>query len=248
MAHVYNSEFMQYAAESSDRSAGIVTAAIASALKVKSVLDIGCARGTWLRAWAAAGADDIQGVDGNYVDRTTLQIPAHLFTPHELSTPVDLGRKFDLVQSLEVGEHIATSASDTFVANIVRHARNLILFSAAPPGQGGEFHINEQPYDFWRAKFAKAGFVAVDAIRPTIADDATISYWYRYNIMLYVAKDFVRELPPEFAARAVPDSQPIADVSPFAFRLRKAVVARIPGAVQDRIAAFKARLLPTGRF
>ena len=50
------------------------------------------------------------------------------------------------------GEH-----ADTFVQNLVRHASGAILFSAAPPGQGGEFHVNEQPYEYWRGKFQRCG-------------------------------------------------------------------------------------------
>ena len=36
---------------------------------VQSVVDIGCARGTWSREWQAQGVNDIVGVDGEYVDR-----------------------------------------------------------------------------------------------------------------------------------------------------------------------------------
>ena len=61
-----------------------------------------------------------------------------------LANPVDLGRKFDLVQSLEVGEHLPKSAADTFVETLVKHG-DVVLFSAASVGQGGHDHINEQP-------------------------------------------------------------------------------------------------------
>jgi hypothetical protein len=35
-----------------------------------------------------------------------------------------------------------------FVYCLARHARRFVLFSAAPPGQGGEFHVNERPFEY----------------------------------------------------------------------------------------------------
>jgi hypothetical protein len=34
----------------------------------------------------------------------------------------------------------------------------MVLFSAAPPGQGGEHHVNERTYEFWRGLFARHGY------------------------------------------------------------------------------------------
>src|SRR5262249_33106071 len=145
--HSYDSAFMGYAETSSRRSAIIVSELLRAPLMVDSVLDIGCGYGTWLAAWKRAGAAVIHGVDGPYVDRNRLVIPREAFTPADLAAPFTLEGSFDLVQSLEVGEHIAEASSGQFIANIVNHSNGLILFSAAPPGQGGEFHVNEKRYD-----------------------------------------------------------------------------------------------------
>jgi SAM-dependent methyltransferase len=244
----YDSDFMRYAAQSSDHSATAVTSFLASKLEILSVLDVGCARGTWLRAWIKAGATDIAGVDGSYVERDTLEIPESAFSAQDLGAGFDLARRFDLVQSLEVGEHIPEESADRFVASIAKHARDWIVFSAAPPGQGGALHVNERPYDYWRAKFAGHGYVAVDAIRPAIAGDARVSYWYRYNIVLYASREGLARLPADLRRHVVPENAPIADISPLLFRLRKAVIAFLPRSLQDRIATLKAKALPTGRF
>ncbi|MBI5607258.1 MAG: hypothetical protein HY902_00090, partial [Deltaproteobacteria bacterium] len=42
-------------------------------------------------------------------------------------------------------------------------------------------------------------------------------------------------------ATRVPDGQAIADVSPRLYRLRKAVVRRLPAALADQLARWKAR-------
>ena len=164
----YDRRFMEYAAHSSPRSAQAITSLLYAMIIPKSVLDMGCALGTWLRCWSELGVVDIHGIDGSYVHQSCLEIPQSSFTSVDLNESFDLGRQFDLVQSLEVGEHIRNLGSDKFVQNITRHAERFILFSAAPPGQGGENHINEQEYEFWRERFAQHEFAVLDCVRPLI--------------------------------------------------------------------------------
>lgn len=154
MSHAYDSRFMSYADRSSRASARRVAGLILAELPVASVLDIGCAKGTWLNVWSELGVGEIQGVDGEYVERDQLVIPPERFHAWNLAQPLDLARQFDLVQSLEVAEHIGAEHAGIFVENLVRHSRGIVLFSAAPPGQGGEFHVNEQHCDYWREQFA----------------------------------------------------------------------------------------------
>ena len=130
-------------------------------MPIKSVLDLGCGQGVWLASWVRLGAKDVQGIDGPYVDQERLHIPKERFQGRDLARPVDLGRHFDLVQSLEVAEHLPQSAAEQFVDSLVRHGP-LVLFSAATPGQGGENHINEQPWEYWREKFAARGYEVFD--------------------------------------------------------------------------------------
>ena len=246
--HTYNNAFMQYAARSSSYSATTIASMLRSKLRFASVLDIGCATGRWLRAWSEAGITDLHGVDGEYIDRQQLELPELMFTAVNLNRAFDLGRQFDLVQSLEVGEHIEESASDIFAECLVRHARRYILFSAAPPGQGGEYHINEQPYEFWRQRFERRGFITFDAVRPAIVHDKKISYWYRYNLLLFIRRELLPEIPNDLREKMVHTNDQIRDLSPVAFRLRKAIVGRLPTGVQHQIARLKSKLLPTGRF
>lgn len=248
MSHVYDSHFMDYAGASSRHSAQTVARMLRAVLPIDSVLDVGCATGAWLAAWREAGVGDIHGADGDYVDRDRLMIPIERFHSADLSRALDLRRRFDLVQSLEVAEHIAAEHADQFVANLVSHSSGLVLFSAAPPGQGGEHHINEQPYDYWRRKFAGHGFRAFDYVRPRLAADASVSFWYRFNTLLYVRDDRIAGLPPDVRSTQVADASAIRDVSPALFRLRKWIVRSLPHGMQQGLARLKARLLPSGRF
>lgn len=241
MSHQYNTDFMSYADRTSRFAAQTVAITLRGWFSIDSLLDVGCAKGTWLSVWRDEGVQDIQGVDGDYVDRNMLAIPADRFSARDLSHPFDFSRRFDLVQSLEVAEHIPAAAADIFVDNLVRHASGLILFSAAPPGQGGEFHVNEQSYDYWRQKFAAHGYVACDCLRPRLAGNGQISFWYRYNTLLYVQRDRLPEAPEEVRASVIPQGTPVRDVAPTWFKLRKAVVRQLPSGTREWLARAKAR-------
>jgi SAM-dependent methyltransferase len=236
----YDDRFLDYVANTSDYSAKRVVGALQILGPIGSVLDVGCARGTWLHAWSQAGARDICGVDGDYVDTAALLIDRRQFISADIATGFDLGRRFDLVQSLEVAEHLPIAASATFVASLTRHSRGLVLFSAAPPGQGGEHHINEQPYDYWRDLFRGCGYSAIDCVRPRLAGDRAVSFWYRYNLMLYVSDQRMRDLPKEIRQCAVPDNKLIEDIAPLLFKIRKFAVRPLPRSAIRGLARIKA--------
>ena len=248
MSYPYDSQFMEYSVRSSGHSAAKVIRILRRALPIESVLDVGCAHGTWLKEWQASGVQDVHGVDGEYVDVAGLAILPCEFTSADLSYPVSLNRTFDLVQSLEVGEHITPSASATFVEGIVEHSRGVVLFSAAPPGQGGEFHINERPYEFWRALFRSHNFFPFDYVRPLISEDRSISFWYRLNTLLYIRSDRIHGLDLILRKAQIPEETPIPDFSSVAFKVRKAVVRQLPYSAQHKLARLKARFLPSGSF
>lgn len=155
--------------------------------KIESVIDIGCGTGTWLAVAKENGINDIIGLDGAYVDRSFLHIESDLFKEQDLSKTFNLNRKFDIAFCLEVAEHIDAANADNLVASIINHA-DLILFSAAIPGQDGEGHINEQWVDYWIEKFKKHNFVFYDVMRPHFWNDRNVEWWYKQN-MFIVARE-----------------------------------------------------------
>lgn len=194
----YASGFYDAFAEGSRASAAEIAPLVVDLLgEVHSVLDVGCGIGTWLVAFADLGVNELRGVDGDYVDRGQLRVPAEDFSAHDLAQPLHLGRTFDLVMSLEVAEHLDASRAGTFVDSLCEHAREAILFSAAAPGQGGKHHVNEQWPSYWIPRFAERGFTAFDVIRPRVWQDDKVEWWYRQNTFL-----FARGAAAERLARA----------------------------------------------
>jgi SAM-dependent methyltransferase len=193
LGSTYDGEFFEELDGDVRASAGVIAPMIVDLLRPSSILDVGCGRGTWLHAFADLGVSDILGVDGPHVAAADLEIPAERFLARDLREPLDLGRSFDLVMSLEVAEHLAPDLGSTFVESLARHA-NTVLFSAAIPFQGGAGHVNEQWQSHWAAEFAKHGFVPVDAIRPRVWTDPHVAFWYAQNILLYVREGSAPEL------------------------------------------------------
>jgi len=233
-SEIYTSAFYARTERSAAAAAAIV-GIVRELVPVTSVLDAGCARGTWLSAWRRAGCEDAIGIDGNHVDRTRLLVPPQSFVETDLSQPFALGRRFDLLQCLEVAEHLPSARNRGLVDDLTAHS-DVVLFSAAPPGQGGAGHINEQPYDVWRALFATNGYSAFDCIRPEISNRRDIPYWYRYNLLLYVRTG--PNMPALSGQLEVGTSVP--DVSSPLFKLRKAFFQRMPAPLLDRLAEINA--------
>lgn len=242
----YDSAFFRYTTASNDHSAKTVAELVGGWLRPASVVDFGCAQGAWLAAWQQAGVATVQGVDGDYVDRKSLRIAADAFVARDLAQPIDLKRRFDVAMSVEVAEHLAAAVAAPFVATLCQHA-DIVLFSAAPPGQGGEHHLNEQPYGYWRDLFAAQGYGCFDAIRPQLVDDSKIQPWYRYNLFLYANPAGVLRLPGPVAALRIPPGTTVPDISPLPYQLRKALVRTLPPALADHLARAKARLASFGR-
>jgi SAM-dependent methyltransferase len=209
----YNQDFYNSYRAASHLSGSLYLGKIFEAFKPNSILDIGCGVGTWLRAAKELGVGEIQGVDGDYVKRDELEIDSSSFRAHDLTTPLDLGRKFDLAISMEVGEHLPTEKSDVLVGTLTRHA-DVVLMSAAIPHQGGTDHINEQWPDFWATKFASCGYVPVDWARPRLWSEDRIDYYYIQNGLLYVKQELLERFPVLEAASIPPDHWSLRTIHP----------------------------------
>ena len=137
-----------------DRKNEAVMLAITSVLGIPpSHLDVGSGTGAMINLTRRLGSDAI-GID-------LLPRPdwAHLIE-HDLTEPIDLGRKFNLITSIEVAEHIPESGAEVYLDNIARHAEEgtILVFSAAMPGQQGDGHVHNMPSYWWREKFDDRGF------------------------------------------------------------------------------------------
>ncbi|WP_084801366.1 methyltransferase domain-containing protein [Bradyrhizobium sp. Ec3.3] len=224
--HSYSEDFFEYTERGAISSAKELVRLVVPLLQPSSVLDVGCGRGAWLREWKAAGVKTAKGVDGPYVRVESLHIPREEFLPVNLSTPFRVGDKFDLVTSFEVAEHLDPLCSDTFISSLTAHG-DLVAFSAATPGQGGENHINERPLVFWQERFGSLDYEAYDVIRLALKDNKAVEPWYRFNTILYAKRDIADLLPHGVQkTRIAPNG--IEEIGDLGWRLRKSILRSLP--------------------
>jgi hypothetical protein len=137
-----------------------------------------------------------------------------------------LDRRFDLVNCLEVAEHLDGSRADSFVADLCALG-DAVAFSAAIPGQGGTHHVNEQFQSYWIERFRSQGFVPLDCLRHQIWGNDRVAWWYVQNLFLFVRESRLADYPKAHeAARPWPQDL----VHPRAY-----VTATVPSQMSPRM-------------
>jgi len=132
---------------------------------------------------------------------------------HDLTQPLRISRdgdieagladhhakRFDLISCLEVAEHLPLDSHQTLVDTIVRHLRykpnmddasGYLLFSAAPPGQGGEHHIGCRPAVQWRGMFYERGISYRDDLTRQLSHlfgyvTGPATHWLAANLQVF---------------------------------------------------------------
>lgn len=212
-ASPYSPEFYDWQEEGALRSAREIVPQVLGLVRPESVLDVGCGTGVWLSVFQENGVQDIQGVDGEYIERDRLKIPQEKFKEHDLENGFDLEKQFDLVSCLEVAEHISEGNARNFIDSLTRHAP-AILFSAAIPHQGGVSHVNEQWPSYWASLFREKGYVPLDVVRRKVWDNENVEWWYAQNVLLFVKTDSLVNNPSLLQALALTNASQLDLVHP----------------------------------
>lgn len=150
----------------------------------KYIADFGCGNGAYTRIFNEYGFD-CRGFDGN---PETNALTNGLCEVLDLSKVCDLQCKFDWVVSLEVGEHLPKEFENTFISNLVNHARSGIILSWAVPNQGGWGHFNEQPNDYIKQKFSDLGWENDIASEQKLRLNSTLP-WFPNTVMVFKKKN-----------------------------------------------------------
>ncbi len=155
-------------------------------LNPQSIIDIGCGCGIYLRAFKDLGIVDVIGYDGskNALKKSLLNNGIKL---HDVRKPLKLKRRYDLCLCIEVAEHIQKKYSGLLIDNLT-NLSDIILFTAATPGQGGINHINEQHPNFWINLFKEKGFEYCEQLSKKIRNEMSskqVISWICKNLMIF---------------------------------------------------------------
>jgi SAM-dependent methyltransferase len=186
---IYDRAFYTEQVDGSARSARIVVPLVMKLVRdVRSVVDVGCGTGVWLASFKDAGVPRILGLDGGAAaEQGQLEIDPEEFRDANLELGIKFDESFDLCLCLEVAQHLTDRASSSIVRDVCKLS-DVVLFSAAIPGQGGTHHINERWPSYWVDLFASEGYEVLDVIRGRIWHDARVEWCYRQNLLLFANK------------------------------------------------------------
>lgn len=138
----------------------IVVDAVMETLNPKSIIDIGCGNGDLVEGFSRVIKAPCYGIEGtvNALNSMSTWLGNYVFI-RDIRHPLDdfLLQRPDLAICLEVAEHLEEEYANVFVDNLCSLS-DTILMSAAPPGQGGNHHVNCQPWCYWFYKFTARGY------------------------------------------------------------------------------------------
>lgn len=186
---IYDQEYYDSVVEGpAVRSAGSISESVVREFKPNSVIDVGCGTGALLQAFRNKGCE-IFGLEYSkaalaYCHARQLDVQKFDLENEGLG----LNRKFDVAISMEVAEHLPAMVADRYV-DLLTGLSKVIIFTAAPPGQGGADHVNEQPPSYWIMKFQQRGFNHADDLsrlwREQWRAAGNVESWYYQNLMIF---------------------------------------------------------------
>jgi len=184
---IYDANFFKENDERTMFSAEVIAESIISHFGPSTVMDVGCGSGVLLH-FLNSHSVQVEGIE--YSDAALSMCRSRGLRVQKFNLEEDVGvdtRKFDLVVSTEVAEHLPESCASRYVDLLCRIS-DTVLFTAATPGQGGIDHINEQPHEYWIDKFNARGFeydgVLSSKLRSTWKEKGTL-WWYHNNAMVF---------------------------------------------------------------
>lgn len=186
---IYDGEYYDTIVEGpAVRSAGAIADSIVSEFRPKRVIDVGCGTGALLEALREKGCE-VSGLEYSeaglaYCRRRGLDVRKFNL---EVDT-LESDRTFDVAVSMEVAEHLPERIASRYVA-LLANLSDVIVFTAAPPGQGGADHVNEQPPDYWITRFRQHDFeLAQEQVRrwrERWKSAGNVESWYYQNLMIF---------------------------------------------------------------
>ncbi|MDK2917584.1 MAG: hypothetical protein PWQ37_317 [Candidatus Petromonas sp.] len=122
----------------------------------RTVLDAGCAKGFLVEALRDRGVE-AYGIDIS--EHAISQVREDIKPYCKVASILDpLDRKYDLIISIEVLEHLTEYEGIRAIENLCNHTEH-IIFSSTPEDIEEFTHVNVRPMDYWVKLFALNGFI-----------------------------------------------------------------------------------------
>jgi SAM-dependent methyltransferase len=192
--NIYNENFYKSvevrAIETADR---VIKILFESLPAIESVKDIGCGSGIWIKKFheakklkRAIGFDLAEALIPN---KKVLRSEIEFFPVDFENVEENIFPKTDLSIFLEVAEHLSEGTAKKIIKFICKTS-DLVIFSAAIPGQGGYNHMNEHSMQYWVQLLEANKFIVFDLFRSELNKFKRLPFYYRNNIILAVSEEY----------------------------------------------------------
>jgi SAM-dependent methyltransferase len=185
---VYDSDYYATAEGPVVASARRIARSIWDDFAPSRVIDVGCGTGALLEALRDRGCE-VYGLE--YSEAALKSCRSRKLSVQKFDLETDIfndDRAFDLAVSMEVAEHLPQTCADRYI-DLLARLSPVIVFTAAPPGQGGTAHLNEQPLSYWISKFQERGFSLAEELSRRWRENwdaaGDVKHWYRQNLMIF---------------------------------------------------------------
>ncbi|QIZ69176.1 class I SAM-dependent methyltransferase [Oxynema aestuarii] len=147
--HGYDRAFYENIENFNTECYDLLARTIVAEFNPKKLVDVGCGSGGISLALMKAGCGEIVAFDYS-LDAVKMARSKGLPSVEQidLTQAETIPARGDVCICLEVAEHLPESAASKLCQLLSEAAPNLV-FTAAPPGQGGHLHLNEQPQSYW---------------------------------------------------------------------------------------------------
>jgi 2-polyprenyl-3-methyl-5-hydroxy-6-metoxy-1,4-benzoquinol methylase len=129
---VYSSDFYSSRDAATGHAAKAILGIVMGVVPARSVCDVGCGTGTWIRVAKELGAVEVLGIEGAWVEDKHLVVEPDNIRRQNLEQPINSEGRFHLAICLEVAEHLSPIRGPGLVADLCRLS-DAVLFSAAIP-------------------------------------------------------------------------------------------------------------------
>lgn len=176
------------------KTAGDVVRILNKHLDFKSVIDLGCGTGVYVREFKKIGKN-VLGVDGNR--DADPPILADLRDKQPLAD-VYMPGGFDMSFSIEVAEHIEPNYADIFTKNLKINSKKWIVMTTCPPNRSWSkytevAHLNEQPKKYWIDRIQdnkwKYRHELTEKLQGEFCEITGMMKWFNHDLMIFECVD-----------------------------------------------------------
>ena len=183
---IYDADYYEKIEATMSLSAVVIAESILRYFNPKSVVDVGCGTGSLLVQFNNKKIN-CMGLEYSNIALEMCRDRGLNVKKFDIESGKLINTRADVVISTEVAEHLPADCASNYVDLLV-NISDIVIITAATPGQGGTDHVNEQQNEYWIDKFYQRGFNYEKDLTMKLRQewkDGNTESWYYLNAMVF---------------------------------------------------------------